>query len=356
MTENKNNSNALKEAISLIVESVIEEQPGGRLRDIFLDPARDVIKTAGYAAEKISASVQGLIKGFSFLIPAMLIPGLEFDYDLFRKDELKHMDGLKKKYGDVLARNWEAIKDPDVFGFLFLAYPQAMLGYAALKKSPLAFLGLLETLTGGMPAVSSMRQRLASTAAYTPRKTQHSDPAAGMWGGMDGAGAYGDYGGYGFGESVDRLTEQPAQVAQPAQPVQQPAQNEQLINQIWALVQNPEVQKKVAQSPMFRDMQAAAVDIMVSPVAKVMQAQNLDQLVGPISQEAVAKTKAEIAKNPDFQKASDKDKQAIQSQLMQGIKNEYKKAYVKRLQAQVASVPQAKQGVDMAVAKISQLK
>jgi hypothetical protein len=198
-----------------------------------------------------------------------------------------------------------------------------------------------------MPAVSSMRQRLASTAAYTPRKTQHRDPAAGMWGGMDGAG---DYGGYGFGESVNKLTEQPAQ------PVQQPTQNEQLINQIWALVQSPEVQKKVAQSPMFRDMQAAAVQIMVSPVAKVMQAQNLDQLVGPISQEAIAKTKAEIAKSPDFQKASDKDKQAIQSQLMQAVKNEYKKAYVKRLQAQVASMPQAKQGVDVAIAKINQLK
>ena len=279
----KNNSN-LKEFISLLVESALEEQPQ-RIRDIFLDPARDVLKTEGYAAEKISASVQGFIKGLLFLVPAMLIPGLEFDYELFRKDEQKHLDQLKKKYGDVLDRNWEAIKDPDVFGFLFLAYPQAMLGYAALKKSPLAFLGLLETLTGGMPAVASLRQRLASTAAYSPRKTQHHDPAAGSWGGMGGGGGgagYGDYGGiggYGFGEASEKpgsLLEQPAV-----------SQGDQVINQIWALVQNPEVQQKIAQSEMFRDMQRAAIDIMIAPVAKVMKAQSLDQLTGLISKEAI---------------------------------------------------------------------
>lgn len=360
--------NDLNEYINLVVEQVLTEYQGGmgghgRLRDIFLQPAKDVISTAGYAAERISGVVQTLVKGLSYIVPTILIPGLEFDYELFKKDEDARMAEIKKKYGDVLARNWEAIKDPDVFGFLFLAYPQAMLGYAALKRSPLAFLQLLEIATGGLDSVRNLRSSLERSSAYTPRQRHHNDPMGGWAGGGAGnyvADYYGDYAGTGLtGESVNRnLKEAPVQPPQQTQ-AQQPQQQQadpQMVQQIWALMQQPDIKQALAQSPMFKEMQNAAVDVMVSPVARFMKVQNLEQMKGFIDPAAIEKAKAEVERNADYQKADEASRKTANDELLAQVKKAYKEAFIKKLVDTAKNNPQTKPEVDAAIAKIRQLQ
>lgn len=340
--------NNLENYIRLMVEEVVAEDHPQRLRDIFLQPAKDVAQTASYAAERISGAAQGLIKGLAYIIPTILIPGLEFNYELFKKDEDAKMAEIKKKYGDVLARNWEAIKDPDVFGFLFLAYPQAMLGFAALKKSPLAFLRILEVVTGGMDSVSSLRQSVEQSAAYTPRQTQNYDPNGGGFGGGGGGSymgdMYGDYAGTGLtGESK-----------QPRKNLVEAQENPQVIQQVQALMQRPEVKQAISASPIFKDMQRASIDIMTNPVMRFHQVQNLDQMKGLISPQAVEKAKAELLKRT--QGADPKVAQEAQAALVAEMKKAYNEAYIAKLNAVVQKEPQAKPAVETAISRIRGLK
>lgn len=337
----------LENLIRLVVEETIKEDHPQRLRDIFLQPAKDVIQTANYAAERLSGAAQTLIKGLAYIIPTILIPGLEFNYDLFKKDEDLKMAEIKKKYGDVLARNWEAIKDPDVFGFLFLAYPQAMLGFAALKKSPLAFLRLLEVVTGGMDSVTAMRQSVEQSAAYTPRQTQNYDPNHGPFGGGPGGNdssymgdMYGDYAGTGLtGES--KTTKKNLIEAQ---------ENPQLLQQVQALMQRPEVKQAIAASPIMKDMQRASVDIMTAPVQRFMQVQNLDQMKGFIEPGKVDQAKAEFQKKSGT--ADPNAQQQAMAELVKEMKKSYKEAYVKQLLGLAQKDPQTKPAIDTAIARI----
>lgn len=334
----------LKEFVDLLVESTLaENQP--RLRDIFLQPAKDVAQTASYAAERLSAAGQKLIKGILYSLPTIIVPGLEFNYNSFARDEQVKFDQIKKKYGDVLGRNWEAIKDPDVFGFLFLAYPQSMLGYALLKKSPLAFLRLLEVVTGGMDSVSRLRQSLESTSAYQPRQTQHTDPAGGSWGGGAG-GSYGgswgaDYGNAGAAfESV----------------IREDATTSPVVQQIMALMKDPAVQQAIQRSPMMADMKRASMDIMVAPVARFMKLQSLDQMKSVIKPEAIENAKRVVTQSPEFQKLDQAGKQKAEQAVVQQVKQIYKAETIKWLQAQVAKKPEAGPVIQQAIAQIKNMK
>lgn len=324
----------LQELVNLVVENTLAED--GRLRDIFLQPAKDVVKTAGYAAERISGAAQTLVKGLSYILPTIIVPGLEFDYNTFAKDEAVKMNQIKQKYGDVLNRNWEAIKDPDVFGFMLLAYPQAMLGFALMKKSPLAFLHLLEVVTGGNASVSQLRQSIEGSAAYAPRQRVNQDPSGGSWTAAMGPDMLD---GGGFGESL---------VREAADPV--------TIQKIQALMQQPQIQQALQNSQMFKDMQAAAVQIMVAPVARFMRLQTLDQMKGIIRPDAIDKAKQAVMSKPEYQKLDEPGKQAVVAQLVQQIKATYKQETIKLLQGLVAKTPQAAPQVQRAVAQITALK
>jgi hypothetical protein len=266
------------------------------------------------------------------------------------------MAEIKGKYKDVLGRNWEALKDPDVFGFLFLANPQAMLGFSAIKRSPLAVLHLLETITGGMDSITSLRQRLASSAAYTPRTTPPATPPSGGGGGM----GYDDGGMGGFGESRKRgnnLLEQ--NPVPPQQQQQQPPQQPQAAQQaggveqeIMALIKQPEVQQAIASSPIFQDMQKASVDIMMAPVLRFLKAQNLEQMKGFIDPAAIEKAKAELNKNPEFQKANPQTKQQVAGEFIKKVKLAYVDQYVKWLSGMTKDNPGAKPEVNAAAAKL----
>lgn len=86
----------LKEFVDLLVESTLaENQP--RLRDIFIQPAKDVVQTASYAAERLSAASQKLLKGILYSLPTLIIPGLEFNYNSFAKDEQVKLDQIDRK-------------------------------------------------------------------------------------------------------------------------------------------------------------------------------------------------------------------------------------------------------------------
>jgi len=353
-----------KELINKLLLEIVENEillEGDRLRDIVMKPARELASTIAYGAEALSATFQKTVKGLSFIVPTLIVPGLEFQYDLFAKDEEKRMDAIKKKYGEALDSNWEAIKDPDVFGFLMLAYPQTLLSFAALKKSPVAFLNVLEIATGGMPAVRNLRQNIQNSSAYTPRKRQNFDSSLG--GGGSGGGMGGDsYGDYGGG-----LYEEPqlsAQPVQPGQPVQQPQPAPQqpqpgqqdLIRQIQVLIQTPEVQQSLAQSPLFKDMQAQAVELFVDPVRRVFSAKTIEDLKNFIPAENIDKAKAAISGNEDFKKTPPEEQKKVLDSLVGEIKVAYKREYMEWLQRVGQEQPEAKQEIVAATNAINNLK
>lgn len=338
----------LQEFVKLIVESTIDED-SLRLRDVFLTPARDVVQTAGYAAERISAAAQKLVKGIGYIIPTIIIPGLSFDYKTFAKDEQVRLDQIKKKYGDVLERNWEAIKDPDVFGFLFLAYPESMLGFALMKRSPLAFLQILEVVTGGMDSVRQARERLEQTAAYSPRKRQNFDPAAGQWGFGGGNSYYGgDFGATGWGGWGESAKPSTSVILEEADP--------QTLQQLQALMNDPAVKQAIAASPMFKEMQGASIQIMTAPAARFMKAQNLDQMKGMVDPAVIEKAKQTIQANPDYQKADAQTKQSVINDFVVQVKTAYKQEYTKWLQGLAQQNPQAAPEIRAAISQINAMK
>lgn len=345
MTANKQQDNKmLQELISVLVENkllCLKEEHPQRLRDIFLNPAKDLASTFGYAVEKLSASAQKVIKGLTLIIPTLIIPGLEFRYDLFAKDEQKRLDAIKKKYGDALARNWEAIKDPDVFGFMLLAYPQAMLGFSALKKSPLAFLRVLEVATGGMEPVRVLRQNLESTAGYAPRQTQNIDPAArgigDAGGGMTGD-YYGDYGGIFENQTTN------------------PQQSPEAIAQVQQLLQRPDVQQALQNSQLFRDMQGQAVSLLVSPVIKLGSSRSVNDLAEFIKPEALTKAKQQIMNNPDYKNLPEQEKKQTDELFFKLVKDTYKAEYLKWLASVAQQKPEMANTVAAAIQQIKAVK
>lgn len=336
----------LQELISLIAENIISEENPQRLRDIFINPTKDLINTVGYAAERISASAQKTIKGLSLIIPTLLIPGIEFRYDLFAKDEQEKLDAIKKKYGETLSRNWEAIKDPDVFGFLFLAYPETMLGFSALKKSPLAFLRILEVVTGGMEPVRVLRQNLESTSAYTPRQTHYTDPNARSMGAAGAGGVmgdyYGDYGGTGLSEN------------QGVPQVQQADPN--TIAAIQQLMANPQVQQAIGKSPIFRDMKNQAIALFVDPILAFNQTKSINDLGKFISADALAKVKNEVQGNADYKALQPQEKTLVNQTMFSQMKEVYKTQYIKWLSGLSQQKPEIAPVVSAAIAKIKAIK
>lgn len=340
------NDNKLQELISLITESLLGEENPQRLRDIFINPTKDLINTVGYAAERLSASAQKTIKGLSLIIPTLLIPGIEFRYDLFAKDEQEKLDAIKKKYGETLSRNWEAIKDPDVFGFLFLAYPETMLGFSALKKSPLAFLRVLEVVTGGLEPVRVLRQNLESTSAYTPRQTQYMDPNARSMGAAGGGNImgdyYGDYGGTGLSENQQQV--QNAQV------------DPNIIAAIQQLMANPQVQQAINKSPILKDMKNQAVALFVDPILIFNQAKSINDLGRFVSSDALLKIKNEVQGNADYKMLSAQEKKLVNQTMFSQIKQVYKNQYIKWLSGLSSQKPEIAPVVSAAIAKIKAIK
>ncbi len=334
----KNNLDEITELVLALTEQVLRENNPQRLRDIFIQPTKDLIQTVGYAAETLSASIQKTLKGLSLMIPSLLIPGLEFQYSLFAKDEQVKFDAIKKKYGEALANNWEAIKDPDVFGFLLLAYPESMLGFAALKKSPMAFLRVLEVVTGGFEPVRTMRQNLENTAAYSPRTTSYSDPNARNFGigGNQMGDYYGDYGGMGLSENV--------------------AANPDVITRVQALMQDPGVQQAIANSQLFREMRAQAVEVFTAPVVRFFSARDIEDLKKFIDPQAVEKTKVAISNDPGYKKLAPEEKAKADQALFAQIKQTYKNEYMKWLQNLASQQPQTKEEVAQALAKIKNIR
>ena len=360
---NAEDKKKIKEIVSLIVEEALQkEEAPGRLRDIFINPTKDVINTAGYAIERISAAAQKTLKGLMLMIPTLLIPGLEFRYDLFAKDEQERLDAIKKKYGDTLANNWEALKDPDVFGFMFLAYPEAMLGFSALKKSPLALLNVLEVVTGGYEPVRVLRQNLASTSAYTPRKTRHTDPNARNFGQAGDGGTmmgdyYGDYGGTGLAEQGQTQPQtQPQTQAQPQGQPQNPPANNQPNNQVQALLQDPQIKQLVAQSPVIKDMKAQAVAILVGPVANFARTKSVEDVKSFVKPETVEKIKTSMEADAGYKKLSKEEQLAVNQQVFKTIKETYKSEYVKWISNLAKQRPEIAPVVNAAIEKIKTIK
>ena len=373
MNKNNPNKEKIKEIVDIIVEqSLLEFVPIHKKSIIsaVMDPINDVGSSIKAAASTIFNRTGFMLKALGYITATILLPSLKFDYDLFKKDNDAVLAKINEKYKDVFARNWQALKHPDAFGFLMLAYPQAMLAEWALSKSPMAAFNVLETILPGNESVRKTGERLRASGMFLPRTP--AEGGGGMGGGGGGGGymdsmGYGDYGGdYGGdgGAYESRKVTKGSRIFLSEAPVAQPLD---ISHEIQVLMADPSVQAQLNNSPVVNDLHAAAIEEMTGPIKRITSVTTLDGLKEFFDPSAIEQAKAKLEENikkelalPKDPKSPIKDETTVRKvatdKLLSDIKQAYKPEFIKRLQISATTVPGSMPVVNQAISQIQSLK
>lgn len=334
MKEKKNQP--LNEFIDLLVEDTVA--------NIFFDPLKSVVQTAKFGIENTVAATTGLIKGILYQLPTLIVPGLKFHYDQFMHDQDKIMADIEKKYAGVLQKVFTALKSRDLWGFMFLLNPQLMLGQKLLFTAPVVALNALEAITGGNPSVVRLRQWYDSQIQPPPMPT---DPNGG-W--MSGAGTYdmggyGDYGGIGLGESIIKENS-PTATSNPI--------DQQLAAQLQALMNDPQIKQQITNSPLLKGLQQQGINLWVNKINEINQVKSLkDQALEKIiGKQQVDKINQEL-NNAFKDNKNQQGRVEAENQIIQKIKEEYKKFYMNKLNQMQQQNPQASFAINSIKSKVS---
>ena len=87
-----------KKLLEVYIKHIIDES----LKSTFIDPFTDIVKTAAYGIEDVSARTQTLFKTIVKGLPTLFVPFLDYDYKSFREEEKANLEKIKSKYADVL--------------------------------------------------------------------------------------------------------------------------------------------------------------------------------------------------------------------------------------------------------------
>lgn len=353
--------NKKKENIHLkeYIDKLTEESLGS----IFVDPITSIFKTAAFSLENAVAATKGLIKGILYQIPTLLIPGLKFNYDQFKIDQENKMQEIEKKYGDTLKKVFDGLKSRDLWGMSFLLFPEMMLAQKLLFAAPSTALNALEIISGGHPALTSIRQRWSSTVAPLPMPNDPnggwSGGSGGAYGGDYGGGNFGDYGGGSFGESKN--TKNKTNLFEDQQIPQQVQQNpnSQLIAELQALLKDPSFQQKLNSSPILRDIKLTGINMWKDRINAISAIKSLDDpklnsMFGNTGFVNKIKNELNIAiqKDQNLSKDPEKKKQAIvamQDAALKEIKSKYKEFYYNELQKLAQITPQIQDEVNLII-------
>lgn len=119
-----------------------------RLYDTFVNPFLDVFRVAQAETEKLSASLQRLVKTISQAILATAIPMLKGNYKKIKDQERAQLARINSKYADVYKRIQAGIDFPDFQLALFSSNPAAYIAARIVSLSGDSAVDMLGTLAG----------------------------------------------------------------------------------------------------------------------------------------------------------------------------------------------------------------
>lgn len=366
---NENQAKKLLEEIirETLQEVSLKEQTDFRsdvLFKAFVEPFTDIVQTAAHGVEKITAHATGELKLLAKQMAYLFLPFLNPDAGSLknmsaqeRQKIAQKLSGIDDKFKDVLDRNWQAWNNPDVWGTLFLLHPQLAISQKMISKAPELALGILEVLTGGSEAVSSILQGYRNLKTGGGRVATRSHQG-GYDGGSPGYGDdYGDYGGF-----YEQMQPQPAPARQPSGqgsvnvPRPAPKQNPEawLKSELTKLVSQPAIQKQIGASPITKAMQQEAVNKIVSSATKELSFafSDLKTKLGSNYQKAIESLQGEQKEQITSELETN---QELQKKIVEDIKALLKPAYIKQLQGLLSLNPGLKRTVDQAIQKINAL-
>jgi hypothetical protein len=267
----------IRENVKLELSLIKEVEFNDPLLKIFVQPFTDIIDTARAGLEKVSGAAWTHIGSLAKQAVSLAIPFLstktldQIQQDAEQRIE-KQLATVNQKYGPALKRNYDTMRDRDLWGVAFLLNPQLFLGIKTAMVAPEVALGALEALTGGHPAIVAMREKLQSL-------NQRTEPTGGWDTGGAGASGY-DLGywdlGFGDGGGMFENKKQPRMVSiyfeqhqqapvqqqqqQPKQPLTKQQINQHLGQQVIAASKNPKIQQVMNNNPVTNEMKKIAVD------------------------------------------------------------------------------------------------
>lgn len=285
----------LAEERQLLTEIEFEDP----LMQIFIRPFTDIFDTARAGLEKIAATAWTHLASLTKQAVYLCVPFLSTaTMDSIQKNAEEKVENslaaVDAKYGPVLERVYDTMKDRDLWGTAFLFNPALYMGFKVGTLGPQAALSALEALTGGNKTIIAMKEKLA---LLNQRRS-----VAGSSSGDEGFG-WDDYdiGGFGFSEAhtpkfdqlkkkslseiyfqEQQVQQQPAPQVQRRQPQQRPQQppggkkaptkeeGDAYINkQILAALKRPEVQHAMKSNRVAVEMRKLGAEAVMATATEI---------------------------------------------------------------------------------------
>lgn len=266
------------------------------LMRIFVQPFTDIFDVARAGVEKIAATAWTHLGSLVKQAVVLAVPFLSTStMDSIQKNAEEKVEqklaSVDAKYGPVMSRVYEGLKNRDLWGTAFLFNPSLYLGFKVATLGPQAALSALEAITGGNATIKAMKEKLS---LLNQRKSYNVD-TSGDW-------SWGDYdiGGYGgmFEQyhapsfhhlKTKSLTEiyffneqnQQQQAQQPRQQGPRPSQKEidaYLMKQIQAAMKRNDVQQAMQNNPVARGMRELGVESVMETANEIASLKTYDQL------------------------------------------------------------------------------
>ena len=325
-----------KQALEQLIESIVEEEflredydslgigadeygaggGGGNgaasisaLRQTFVDPFTDIVKSAAYGVEAITAKAKGLAAQLGGGLIALLTPFLKVEpmMNYFKEKTDEKMSQIHSKYADVIERNKEALQGNDVWGLAFLLNPSLALGEKLIEKSPGAALNILEVLSGGSDVFKRIRT--------------------------------GIYGSGGEGKSLheDANTDQA------------------LKDKLKAVVKDPKFRAQFMTSPAVQQMQADGINMVVERVKELAGAKTLEDLGKLIPPEQLQVLESHLQQEAQKLQATPQDIEIAKQEMLKQAMAEIKKSHILLLNSFVQTNPSLQGLVSKAVQQIQSL-
>lgn len=316
-----------------------------QLYNIFVKPFTDVVQTAAGKTKELSQRGQTLLKVAFETIATTLIPILTDSYNEIFEKEKERINKIRSEYAEVYQSNWDAFKDEDFQLLMFMYSPANFVIGKLAKKTPVAAINILSTLTGGTvdDYLNNIKNALGASAEEGPHRAKKEKNIGGHGGG--GGGMYdvgwGDMGG--GGHHMEGVMREAGEAGQQKPTAEQMLNNPKLI----AAVNNSQIAQK-----MKRDAEQA----VRAPLAQVYK-----QAQAVLKANSVQDLQTKLGKHLNgiekLAQVDPKARQAAEQQLLAGVKKSMKAFYIKSLgqQAKKFAGTPVEQDYNQVISKIKAL-
>lgn len=128
---------------------------GGSLKNIFVDPFLDVIKTTKGVATELTARAKSAAQVAIEVVLSSFIPLYQTNYSNIFSQMNKNLDEIKKKYEKVYQANDEAFQDKDARFLAFLYDPSAWVSAKTVESAPAVVADVLQVFTDSSSGAGS---------------------------------------------------------------------------------------------------------------------------------------------------------------------------------------------------------